>query len=67
MESRLLDCLEQTWLFQRDVVFSGAGDFSPFRQITVDLSSLVLVSLPLGWLVKDSASIEDDEDLSGAV
>lgn len=33
MELRLLDCLEQTWLFQRDVVFSEAGDLFPFRKL----------------------------------
>lgn len=47
MELRLLDCLEQVWLFQRDVVFPKADELFPFRQIKVHMFSPVLVSLPL--------------------
>lgn len=46
MELRLLDCLKQICLFQRDVVFPKADELFPFRQIKVHVFSPVLVSLP---------------------
>lgn len=33
MESRLLDCLEQTWLFQRDVVSQVLVTYPPSAKL----------------------------------